>query len=58
MDIKLFNLCLLVGWLMLTVGACIVHLGYGLAVGGLVLLALTFASAFMAGVHASPGKKA
>ena len=56
MDIRLFNLCLAVGWLMVTGGLCMVHPGWGLAAGGAVLLGLTFVSAWLGGVHASAPK--
>jgi hypothetical protein len=58
MDIKFFNTCLLLGWLMLTVGGCIVHPGWGLVLGGVVMLALTFASAWLGGLRASTPKPA
>lgn len=53
MNITIFNTCLLIGWLMLTVGGCMVHVGWGLVGGGVALLVLTFVSAWLAGVHAN-----
>lgn len=53
MNIHVFNGGLLIGWLMLTVGGCLVHPGWGLVGGGVALLVLTFVSAWLAGVHAN-----
>lgn len=51
MNIKLFNLCLLLGWLMVLAGGVIIHPGWGVAVAGGLLLVLNLASAYLAGLH-------
>lgn len=58
MDVKLFNLCLLLGWLMVLAGGVLIHPGWGIAVAGALLLVLTLASAYLAGLHESRGKAA
>ncbi len=59
MNVKVFNACLLVGWLLVLVGGVLVHPGYGLAVAGLLLIALAIFSARIAGLHGfGPGKDA
>ena len=50
MNIKLFNLCLLVGWSMVTAGGVLYSPALGLAVGGALLLVLTLASAYLGGL--------
>lgn len=52
MNILVFNLCLLLGWLLVLVGGILIHPGWGLAVAGAVLLFLTFAGAYFAGLFA------
>lgn len=49
MNLHIFNAALLVGWLMVLGGAMFVHVGYGLVVGGLLLLVLVFISLRLAG---------
>lgn len=51
MNIKLFNLCLLLGWLMVLAGGVIIHPGWGVAVAGGLLLVLNLASAYLAGLY-------
>ncbi len=58
MDVKLFNLCLLLGWLMVLAGGVLIHPGWGIAVAGALLLVLTLASAYLAGLHESGAKAA
>lgn len=52
MDLQTFNRSLLVGWLLLLVGGVLIHPGWGLAVGGLSLILLTFAVAYVGGLKA------
>lgn len=58
MDVKLFNLCLLLGWLMVLAGGVIIHPGWGIALAGVLLLLLTLASAYLAGLHEAKRTKA
>lgn len=58
MDIKIFNVCMLLGWLLLLAGGVIVHPGWGLAVAGLVLMASCALMVCLGGVYAPPAKKA
>lgn len=51
MNVKIFNLCLLLGWLMVLAGGVVVHPGWGIAIAGALLLVLTLASAYLAGLH-------
>ena len=56
MDVKLFNLCLLLGWLMVLAGGVVIHPGWGIAIAGGLLLVLTLASAYLAGLHMAKAK--
>ena len=49
MDIKIFNACLAIGWLLILIGGVLVHVGLGLAVAGAVLILMSFLSARIAG---------
>jgi hypothetical protein len=50
MNIRIFNICLLLGWLMVTGGTALaVNPGWGLVTGGALLLVLTLAAAYLAG---------
>jgi len=51
MNAHLFNACLLVGWLLVLAGGCMLNVGAGLVGGGLLLLALVFVVARVAGVY-------
>ena len=53
MNIKIFNVCLLLGWLMVLVGGVIISPGWGVALAGALLLVLTMASAYIAGLQPS-----
>jgi hypothetical protein len=57
MNIKVFNLCLLLGWLMVLAGGVIVNPGWGIVGAGALLLVLTLATAYLAGIQApKPGE--
>lgn len=56
MNVKVFNLCLALGWLMVLAGGVVVHVGWGIAIAGALLLLLTLSSAYLAGLQASKGK--
>lgn len=58
MNIKLFNLCMLLGWLLILVGGVMVDPGWGLAIAGAVLMLLTLASAYLAGFVGTTGPAA
>lgn len=49
MNIKTFNVCLLLGWLMVLAGGVVIHPGWGLAIAGALLIFLTLAAAYIAG---------
>jgi hypothetical protein len=57
MNVKIFNLCLLLGWLMVLAGGVVVHPGWGIAIAGALLLVLTLASAYLAGLHQAKADK-
>jgi len=56
MNVKIFNVAMLLGWLMVLAGGVVIHPGWGIAVAGGLLLALSLASAYLAGLYAAPGK--
>lgn len=49
MNVRVFNLCLLVGWLMVLAGGVVVNPGWGIAIAGGLLIALTLAATYIAG---------
>lgn len=51
MNVKIFNVCMLIGWLMVLAGGVLVHPGWGIAIAGGLLLLLTLVSAYFAGLH-------
>ena len=51
MNIKIFNACLLLGWLMVLAGGVAINPGWGVALSGALLLALTLSSAYIAGLQ-------
>ena len=55
MNIKIFNACLLVGWLMVTIGGCILNIGAGLCAGGALLIGLTLAMVKIGGLFVAKG---
>lgn len=58
MNIKLFNVALLVGWLMVLAGGVVIHPGWGIALAGVLLIVLVLASAYLAGLYAPAAPKA
>lgn len=57
MNPRLYNVCVLLGWLMVTGGVALEKgVGVGIAAGGALLLVLTMVSAYLAG--ATPAKPA
>lgn len=56
MNLRIFNVCLLLGWLMVLAGGIAIHPGWGLAIAGALLIVLTLAAAYLAGwEQAKPG---
>lgn len=51
MNIKHFNAALLLGWLLVLVGGCLINPGAGLIVGGLLLIVLVIGAAISAGLY-------
>ena len=51
MNVSVYNAALLIGWLLVTLGGLLISPGAGLIGGGLLLLALVFAVARLAGVY-------
>ncbi|KVS40466.1 hypothetical protein [Burkholderia ubonensis] len=49
MDVKIFNICLLIGWLMVLAGGVILNPGWGIVAAGGLLIALTLIAAYLAG---------
>jgi hypothetical protein len=49
MNVRVFNVCLLLGWLMVLAGGVVIHPGWGLAIAGALLVVLTLAAAYLAG---------
>lgn len=49
MNIRVFNVCLLLGWLMVLAGGVVIHPGWGIAIAGSLLIVLTLAAAYIAG---------
>lgn len=56
MNVKVFNLCMAMGWLMVLAGGIVVNVGWGIAIAGVLLLVLTLASAYLAGLHVKQPK--
>ena len=52
MNLKLFNICLLVGWLMILAGGVVIHPGWGIAIAGAVLFVTTVLMGYVFGVRA------
>jgi predicted membrane metal-binding protein len=58
MNIKVFNVALLIGWLLVLAGGVMIHPGWGIAVAGVLLLALTLLGAYLVGFQPSADKPA
>lgn len=57
MNILIFNIGLLLGWLMVLAGGVMLHLAGGIAAAGVLLLVLVFLSVRLAGgLYAAPPK--
>jgi hypothetical protein len=56
MNAHIFNICLLVGWLLTLAGGVYMNVGAGLVGGGVLLLVVVFAVARMAGVYMPAAK--
>jgi hypothetical protein len=56
MNALVFNLCMLIGWLMVLVGGYMVSPAWGILGAGAVLIAFTFVWALLAGVQ-NPSRK-
>ncbi|WP_322021126.1 MULTISPECIES: hypothetical protein [unclassified Burkholderia] len=57
MDIKIFNICLLLGWLMVLAGGIVINPGWGIAIAGGLLVMLTLMAAYIAGWAQPTGTK-
>lgn len=53
MNARVFNTCLLLGWLMVLAGSCMACLWVGLIASGALLLVLTLYGARIAGVYSA-----
>lgn len=51
MNIKAFNVALLIGWLMVLAGGIVIHPGWGIAIAGALLIALVLVSAYIGGLY-------
>lgn len=56
MNLRLFNIAIALGWLMVLAGGCLLSVAWGMVGAGLLLLALTIAGARWAGVYAPRAK--
>jgi hypothetical protein len=57
MTLRIFNACLIAGWLLMVLGVSLVSIPAALVVGGLVLVGLTLLLAFRAGVIPNRSEK-
>lgn len=48
-NIKIFNICLLLGWLMVLAGGVAINPGWGVVAAGGLLIVLTLMAAYLAG---------
>jgi hypothetical protein len=51
MNLKVFNVCLLLGWLMILGGGVMINVGWGIAISGGLLLLLSLVSAYVVGLY-------
>ena len=56
MNLRIFNIAIAIGWLMVLAGGCLISVSWGLVGAGLLLLALTIGGARLAGVYAPQHK--
>jgi len=49
MNIRVFNVCLLLGWIMVLAGGVMLNPGWGVAFAGGLLIVLTLSAAYIAG---------
>lgn len=54
MSLIVFNVCILIGWLCVTVGACALDWRWGIVAAGLLMIALCLLLARMAGITSAP----
>ncbi|MER2537648.1 MAG: hypothetical protein ABTQ26_00250 [Azonexus sp.] len=54
MNIKIFNACLLIGWLLVLAGGLLINPGPGLIGAGLLLVILVLIVSRLAGIYADP----
>lgn len=54
MNIKIFNACLLTGWLLVLAGGLWLDPGLGLVASGLLLIVLVLIVSRLAGIYAEP----
>lgn len=54
MALRVFNISILLGWLLVTIGGMILNVGAGLLISGILLLFLTAALSRLAGLFAAP----
>lgn len=57
MNIKVFNLALLAGWLLVLIGGVILNPGAGLVAGGALLILIVFVVSRIAGIYAPPAEQ-
>jgi len=57
MSLKNFNIAILIGWLLVLIGGCLLDVALGLAFAGLLLLGLTLTLARLAGLYRPAPKK-
>jgi len=50
LNLSTFNRAIFAGWLLISSGGMIVHIGYGMILSGFLLLALTFFTAHIGGI--------
>ncbi len=56
MNARLFNICILLGWLLVVGGTCMRSLSIGLIVGGALMLVIVAAVSWLAGVYVPKGE--
>lgn len=57
MSALVFNLCMLLGWLMVLAGGYMLSPAWGILGAGALLVAFTFVWALLAGVHGPSSRK-